>query len=78
MSAYYQVDNFNIDTDGFNHIKGNLIEGYIISELERNNINPFYHRFYEGSNSYELDCVYQDRELITKVVEIKSGKNFLP
>ncbi len=75
VSAFYNLDNSNIETQGFNNIKGNMIEGYIISELQRNNIQPYYHRFYEGKNSYELDCVYQDSDLITKVVEIKSGKN---
>lgn len=75
VSAYYLIDEFNIDSKEFNNIKGNMTEGYIISELYRNNLLPYYHSFTIGSNTYELDCVYQDNELIPKVLEIKSGIN---
>ncbi len=75
VSACYLIDQFNIDLEQFNNIKGNMMEGYIISEFYRNDLEPYYHSFNIGSNTYELDCVYQDEELIPKVVEIKSGIN---
>ncbi len=36
VSGYYNLDIYNIETEGFKFIKGNLYEGYIMSELKRN------------------------------------------
>ncbi len=75
ISTYHKVSSLNINSEGFNNIKGNMIETYIMSECVRNKIQPYYHTFRVKDNSYELDLVFQDEDLKVNLVEIKSGKN---
>ncbi len=75
IAAYYSLDSLTFASEGFQRVKGSMIESYIMSECIRNGIHPYYHTFVDNKNWYEIDLVFHDRNLKVNIVEIKSGRN---
>ncbi len=74
ISSSNNLKREHIDSKDYDLIKGNLIENFVLLELLRNGIKPYFHTFKYNNNQYEIDGLYE-KDLKIKIIEIKSGKN---